>query len=93
MIFKSLVFLQTIACRNFQTFDNTEASVPPNYDANYGGTNHGLGGFYDPNAYVNQSYDQDSGFKPGGTGNEFDDEPPLLEGIMQNIQITKIFLN
>ncbi|XP_054744179.1 protein YIPF5 [Anastrepha obliqua] len=64
---------------NFQTFDNTQSSVPPNYDAAYGSSNQGLGGFYDPNAYVSQTYDQDSGFKPGASGSEFDDEPPLLE--------------
>lgn len=40
---------------------------------------------------MNQSYDQDSGFKPGGTGNEFDDEPPLLEGSMWNILNNTVF--
>jgi len=66
---------------NFQNFDNTQTAVPPNYDASYSNTNQGLSGFYDPNAYIENPYDQDkSGFKaPGGGGNEFDDEPPLLE--------------
>ncbi|XP_036344309.1 protein YIPF5-like, partial [Rhagoletis pomonella] len=71
---------------NFQTFDNTQSSVPPSYDASYAASNQGLSGFYDPNAYVNQSYDQDSGFKPGGTGTDFDDEPPLLEELGINPQ-------
>ncbi|XP_052851669.1 protein YIPF5 homolog [Drosophila gunungcola] len=68
---------------NFQTFDNTQASVPPNYDAAYAQPpTQGLGGFYDPTAYTDTSYGQDKSGKQGGAGgagNEFDDEPPLLE--------------
>lgn len=67
---------------NFQNFDNTQTAVPPNYDAGYGNANQGLGGFYDPNAYVNESpYDTSGSFKTsgGGAGTDFDDEPPLLE--------------
>ncbi|EDV58753.1 protein YIPF5 [Drosophila erecta] len=68
---------------NFQNFDNTQASVPPNYDAAYAQPqSQGLGGFYDPTAYSDTSYGQDKSGKsgaPGGVGNEFDDEPPLLE--------------
>ena len=42
-----------------------------------------MGGFYDPNVYANNPYDDDKSFKPaGGAGGEFDDEPPLLEGKM-----------
>nr|XP_016932729.1 protein YIPF5 [Drosophila suzukii] len=68
---------------NFQTFDNTQASVPPNYDAAYAQpASQGLGGFYDPTAYTDTSYSQNKSGNPGpagGAGNEFDDEPPLLE--------------
>ncbi|KAH8377689.1 hypothetical protein KR093_006637 [Drosophila rubida] len=71
---------------NFQSFDNTQPSVPPNYDANYSNApNQGLGGFYDPTAYTDNAYAQDKSFNQAGgaagapTGNEFDDEPPLLE--------------
>lgn len=73
-------------CRNFQSFDNTQPSVPPNYDATYAQPPaQGLGGFYDPTAYTDTSYGPDKSGKQGGsggggTGNEFDDEPPLLEG-------------
>ncbi|XP_075155399.1 protein YIPF5 homolog [Haematobia irritans] len=69
---------------NFQNFENTQTSVPPNYDLNYGNTNNSsMSSFYDPNAYAAPNpYDQnDKGFKTGGggVGNEFEDEPPLLE--------------
>ncbi|EDW03715.1 protein YIPF5 [Drosophila grimshawi] len=70
---------------NFQSFDNTQPSVPPNYDAAYSNApNQGLGGFYDPTAYTDNSYAPDQTFKQGGAaggaaGNEFEDEPPLLE--------------
>lgn len=71
-------------CSNFQNFDNTQPSVPPNYDAGYSSPNQnqGLGGFYDPTAYTDSSFATDKS-KPGvgaSTGNEFEDEPPLLEG-------------
>ncbi|XP_034099924.1 protein YIPF5 [Drosophila nasuta] len=72
---------------NFQSFDNTQPSVPPNYDApGYNNApNQGLGGFYDPTAYTDNAYGQDKSFNQtgaagnGAAGNEFDDEPPLLE--------------
>lgn len=61
--------------------------MPPNYDAGYSNTqNQGLGGFYDPTAYTDSSYAQDKSMKPGGGvagGNEFEDEPPLLEGKLE----------
>lgn len=61
--------------------------MPPNYDAGYSNTqNQGLGGFYDPTAYTDSSYAQDKSMKPGGSvagGNEFEDEPPLLEGKLE----------
>jgi len=82
--FTAFTIVAPLACRNFQTFDNTQASVPPNYDASYAQTpSQGLGGFYDPTAYTDTSYGQDKSGKSaagGGAGNEFDDEPPLLEG-------------
>lgn len=58
--------------------------MPPNYDAGYSNPNQnqGLGGFYDPTAYTDSSFAPDK-TKPGigaSTGNEFEDEPPLLEG-------------
>jgi len=60
--------------------------VPPNYDAAYAQpASQGLGGFYDPTAYTDTSYNQNKSGNPGpagGAGNEFDDEPPLLEGMM-----------
>lgn len=55
--------------RNFQSFDASQ-----NVDAsNYGNTGY-TGSYYDPNAYAapDPIYD--------GTGSEFDNEPPLLEG-------------
>ncbi|XP_034474488.1 protein YIPF5 [Drosophila innubila] len=71
---------------NFQSFDNTQTSVPPSFDAPYSNApNQGLGGFYDPTAYTDNTYAQDKSFNQTGaagataTGNEFDDEPPLLE--------------
>lgn len=71
---------------NFQSFDNTQPTVPPNFDAPYSNPpNQGLGGFYDPTAYTDNTYAQDKSFNQasgaGGTatGNEFEDEPPLLE--------------
>ncbi|XP_030384304.1 protein YIPF5 [Scaptodrosophila lebanonensis] len=68
---------------NFQSFDNTQSSVPPNYDPPYNnpGQNQGLSSFYDPTAYTENTYAQDKSYKQGGdgAGNEFDDEPPLLE--------------
>lgn len=61
--------------------------MPPNFDAPYSNPpNQGLGGFYDPTAYTDNTYAQDKSFNQTGaagaaaTGNEFDDEPPLLEG-------------
>lgn len=64
---------------NFQTFDSTQASVPPNYNASYSDVGGGgVGSFYDPNAYVDNSFGQDKAFKPQGNS-DFDDEPPLLE--------------
>ncbi|KAH8412628.1 hypothetical protein KR009_003906 [Drosophila setifemur] len=68
---------------NFQSFDNTQPSVPPNYDAAYAQPPaQGLGGFYDPTAYTDPAFAADKSGKQGstaGAGNEFDDEPPLLE--------------
>uniref|UniRef100_A0A1I8P2T1 Protein YIPF n=2 Tax=Stomoxys calcitrans TaxID=35570 RepID=A0A1I8P2T1_STOCA len=67
---------------DFQNFENTQTSVPPNYDLNYANTNSsGMSSFYDPSAYSQNAYDQsDKRFKAGGSvGNDFEDEPPLLE--------------
>ncbi|TDG44248.1 hypothetical protein AWZ03_009333 [Drosophila navojoa] len=71
---------------NFQTFDNTQPTVPPNYDATYNNSpTQGLGGFYDPTAYTDTSFAQDKSFKQtsatsgAASGNAFEDEPPLLE--------------
>ncbi|XP_073835284.1 yip1 domain-containing 1 [Musca autumnalis] len=71
---------------NFQNFENTPTNVPPNFDLNYppNTNNTGMSSFYDPNAYAPNPYDQNDkgGYKAGGggnTGNEFEDEPPLLE--------------
>ncbi|XP_055375582.1 protein YIPF5 [Condylostylus longicornis] len=61
---------------NFQSFDNTQTTAPPNYNGNYNIPGQSpMSTFYDPNAYVtNDRYTAGAG---GGT--EFDDEPPLLE--------------
>ncbi|XP_065365186.1 protein YIPF5 [Calliphora vicina] len=69
---------------NFQNFDNTQPSVPPNYDMNYanpnaGAAGNGMSSFYDPNVYTPNPYEQDKQFKPPGGTTDFDDEPPLLE--------------
>ncbi|EDW76157.1 uncharacterized protein Dwil_GK14816 [Drosophila willistoni] len=63
---------------NFQTFDNTQASVPPSFEAPP--PQQGLGGFYDPTAYADNSYAQTKAVGGAdGAGTDFDDEPPLLE--------------
>ncbi|KAH8276402.1 hypothetical protein KR018_005154 [Drosophila ironensis] len=67
---------------NFQSFDNTQPSVPPSYDAYAPAPGQGLGGFYDPTAYQDTGFGQDQSGKQaggGGAGTDFDDEPPLLE--------------
>jgi len=73
---------------SFQTFDNSQQTVPPNYDANFA---------YDPNAYVNSTYEQQKDGYRSSAGTEFDDEPPLLEelGINPNhiLQKTLAVLN
>uniref|UniRef100_A0A1I8P2W5 Uncharacterized protein n=1 Tax=Stomoxys calcitrans TaxID=35570 RepID=A0A1I8P2W5_STOCA len=81
---------------DFQNFENTQTSVPPNYDLNYANTNSsGMSSFYDPSAYSQNAYDQsDKRFKAGGSvGNDFEDEPPLLEelGINPNHIFQKEF--
>lgn len=90
----------TALYRNFQNFDNSQPTAPPNYDINYANPNAGGGGamgtFYDPTVYAPNPYEQDKQFKPtgGGAGNEFDDEPPLLEelGINPNHIFQKVKL-
>lgn len=71
--------------------------MPPNYDAGYSNTqNQGLGGFYDPTAYTDSSYAQDKSMKPGGGvagGNEFEDEPPLLEGKLDLASILSTYMH
>ncbi|XP_037929695.1 protein YIPF5-like [Teleopsis dalmanni] len=66
---------------SFQTFDNTQTSVPPNYD-NYASANQSMGSFYNPNEYVDSSISQNK----TTDGNDFDDEPPLLEELGINPQ-------
>ena len=85
--------------RNFQSFDNTQTSVPPNYDytnPNTGNVGNNMSSFYDPTAYATNPYEEDKQFKPPGGNSEFDDEPPLLEelGINPNHIFQKVrFLN
>lgn len=71
--------------RNFQTFDNTQGSVPAStsYVSPYRNPEAMGGSFYDPNAY-NQS-DQYASSR-AGDGTDFDDEPPLLEELEINPQ-------
>lgn len=61
----------TLFCfRNFQSFEASQAAPTDNYStAGYSSS------FYDPNAYAapDPVYD-------GMGGNDFDNEPPLLEG-------------
>lgn len=92
-----IIFLFYCAIRNFQNFENTPTNVPPNYDVNYSSGNAGgMSSFYDPTTYAAPNpYEQDkAGYKPGGgnTGNEFEDEPPLLEelGINPNHIFQKV---
>lgn len=94
--YKYISVFSTVIKRNFQNFENTQTSVPPNYDLNYPNTNNaGISSFYDPNAYAPNPYEQnDKGFKATGstTGTEFEDEPPLLEelGINPNHIFQKV---
>jgi hypothetical protein len=82
-----------VLLRNFQNFDsgaqaqtlhdpNPYANVPP---AHYGGS------FLDASQAPNMMYGQaDLGQqKASYTGNEFDDEPPLLEGTKSNPPVTR----
>jgi hypothetical protein len=91
--FKTLSRLQHLICvfplpfhRNFQTFDNTaQASTAPAHDhnlyANVPPAQFG-GSFLDPSQTASSGlYGQgDFGQSKAYTENEFDDEPPLLEG-------------
>lgn len=67
--------------RNFQTFDNTQSSVPPN--TSYVSPYRNPEAFYDPNAY--NTHDQYNSSR-AGDGTDFDDEPPLLEELEINPQ-------
>jgi len=64
---------------NFQSFDNTQPTVPPNYNGSYNiPEQSAMSSFYDPNVYVqNDRYIGVS--SGGGGGTDFDEEPPLLE--------------
>lgn len=78
--------LTTVICmhRNFQTFDN-QAQAPAaqtqdnNLYANAPPGNYG-GSFLDPSQTTSSLYGQGDFGQKSYTGNEFDDEPPLLEG-------------
>lgn len=64
--------------RNFQNFENVAASpqVPFSNVSQFGGS------FLDPSQTSGNIYGQaDFGQQKSYTGNEFDDEPPLLEGL------------
>lgn len=81
-----MILVLTFLLRNFQNFDNAAqapaavthdhnpyANVPP---AQYGGS------FLDASQTSSNMYGQaDFGQQKAYTGNEFDDEPPLLEGM------------
>lgn len=64
--------------RNFQSF---EANQSPDQTANYSNAGY-AGSFYDPNAYAppDPIYDATG-------GSEFDNEPPLLEGKRNKVNI------
>jgi len=78
---------------NFQTFDQNQPAVSPDYNSPNYNAGAGLSSFYDPTAYVD-NFAKDNG---SGGGNEFEDEPPLLEelGINPNhiVQKTLSVLN
>ncbi|KAG5679170.1 hypothetical protein PVAND_008760 [Polypedilum vanderplanki] len=67
---------------NFQTFDVNATTSPPNID--YAPSGYGNQAYLDPMA---SAYGQsDLGQQKSYTGNEFDDEPPLLEELGINPQ-------
>lgn len=83
------------ALRNFQTFESnanpqsapTYANVPPQAPVGYGGP------FLNPSAPIaSNMYDQpDAKQKSYGGDSQFDDEPPLLEGISNHFKCSKLF--
>ncbi|CAD7079796.1 unnamed protein product [Hermetia illucens] len=84
---------------NFQTFDNSQQNVPPNYNSptTYGGDS-SVRSYYDPTSYSDNIYKpNDPGSNYGAPNTDFDDEPPLLEelGINPNhiVQKTLAVLN
>lgn len=73
-----------MCCRNFQTFDSSQqfTAAPSTFEqSSYSGT------FLDPSGstntpYSNDSFPQGPAYNASAGGTDFDDEPPLLEGIL-----------
>jgi hypothetical protein len=77
-----------VSIRNFQSFDNvaptttmTTAPMNPNSYTNISPQSFGSGDFLDPTQSPSANlYGQADFGQKSYTGNDFDDEPPLLEG-------------
>lgn len=85
----SSIKINFIFCRNFQSFENTPNTAPsaPSPYANVAPPQQYGGSFFDPttamppaNVYGQPNVQEQKNY----TGNEYEDEPPLLEGNLIN---------